>query len=95
VNDSSACLYVDHQRTELTLYDGSVLTFPFAENNIPYMLTDWQPIVGIILQDHPMMSDQNSDQNSICISVAHEKNQKGTKGTITLASEIGLITFER
>jgi hypothetical protein len=44
-------LYVDHQRTELTLHDGSTLTFPFADNNIPFMLTDWQPIVGITLQD--------------------------------------------
>jgi hypothetical protein len=75
VNDSSACPYVDHQRTELTLHDGSVLTFPFAENYIPYMLTDWQPIVGITLQDHPMMSDQNS----ICMSVADETNQNLTQ----------------
>lgn len=68
---SSASLYVDHQRTELTLHDGSLLTFPFAENNIPYMLTDWQPIVGITLQDQPMMTDQTS----INMSVAHETNQ--------------------
>jgi hypothetical protein len=34
-----------------TLQDGSLFTFPFAENHIPYMLTDWQPIVGITLQD--------------------------------------------
>jgi hypothetical protein len=69
---SSASLYVDHQKTELTLHDGSLLTFPFAENTIPYMLTDWQPIVGITLQDYPMMTNRKS----ICISVAHKTNQK-------------------
>jgi hypothetical protein len=46
---SNANLYVDFQRTELTLHDGSILTFPSAQNNIPYMLTDWQPVVGITL----------------------------------------------
>jgi hypothetical protein len=40
VNISSACLYIDHQKTELILHDGTLLTFPFAENNMPYMLTD-------------------------------------------------------
>jgi hypothetical protein len=55
---SSASRTVDHQRMQLTLHGGSLLTFPIAENNIPYMLTDWQSIVGITLQDHPMMTDR-------------------------------------
>jgi hypothetical protein len=54
---SNASLYVDFQRTELTLHDGSILTFPFANNNIPYMLTDWQPVVGITLQDQPRLTN--------------------------------------
>jgi hypothetical protein len=65
---SQANLYVE--RTELTLHDGSVLTFPFADNNIPYMLTDWQPIVGITFQDQPIMTDKKS----IGMCVAQETN---------------------
>jgi hypothetical protein len=68
------CLYVDHQRTELTLHDGSILTFPFADNNIPFMLTDWQPIVGITLQDCSTMTDNKL----VGISVADETNQNFT-----------------
>jgi hypothetical protein len=73
--NSNANLYVDFQRTELTLHDGSILTFPFAQINIPYMLPDWQPVVGITLQDQPMMTDRKS----ICMSVAHETNQNLTQ----------------
>jgi hypothetical protein len=65
------CLYVDHQRTELTLHDGSTLTFPFADNNIPFMLTDWQPIVGITFQDCSTMTDTKI----VGMSVADETNQ--------------------
>jgi hypothetical protein len=75
LESSNASLYVDYQRTELTLHDGSILTFPFADNNIPYMLTDWQPIVGITIQDQPMMTDSKS----INMSVAHETNQNLTR----------------
>jgi hypothetical protein len=67
-------LYGDHQRTELTLHDGSILTFPFAENNIPYMLPDWQPIVGITIQDRDLLTDGRL----INMSVANETNQNLT-----------------
>jgi hypothetical protein len=66
-------LYVDHQRAELTLHDNSILTFPFAENNIPYMLTDWQPIVGITFQDQSILTPK-----TLNMSVASETNQNLT-----------------
>jgi hypothetical protein len=72
---SNVNLFVDFQRTELTFHNGSILTFPFAQNNIPYMLTDWQPVVGITPQDQPMMTDRKS----IGISVAHATNQNLTQ----------------
>ncbi|KAG7361170.1 hypothetical protein IV203_036270 [Nitzschia inconspicua] len=67
-------LRVDHLKAELTLHDGSVLTFPFAENMLPYMLPDWQPVVGVTLQDHSVLCDQPL----IHMSVADETNQNLT-----------------
>lgn len=67
-------LYVDHQRAELTLHDDSILTFPFAENNLPYMLPDWQPIVGFTFSDQSILSNQSLVQ----LSVADETNQNLT-----------------
>jgi hypothetical protein len=76
-------LYVDFQRTELTLHDGSILTFPFADNNIPYMLPDWQPIVGITLED----SSTLTIPVTVNMSVAEESNQNLT------ASQKELLTW--
>jgi hypothetical protein len=67
-------LYVDFQQTELTLHDGSILTFPFADNNIPFMLPAWQPIVGITLQDCSTLTNPLS----VGMSVAEETNQNLT-----------------
>jgi hypothetical protein len=89
---SQANLYVDYLRTELTLHDGSILTFPFADNNIPNMLTDWQPIVGITFQDQPIMTDTKS----ISMSVAQETNQnlsKAQKELLTWHWKLGHCHF--
>ncbi|KAG7349585.1 reverse transcriptase RNA-dependent DNA polymerase [Nitzschia inconspicua] len=67
-------LRVDHLKAEVTLHDGSVLTFPFAENMLPYMLPDWQPVVGVTFQDHSVLCDQPL----IHMSVADETNQNLT-----------------
>jgi hypothetical protein len=58
----------------MTLHNGSILTFPFADNNIPYMLTDWQPVVGITFQDQSILTDSKM----VNMSVAAETNQNLT-----------------
>jgi hypothetical protein len=58
-------------RIKSTLHDGSTLTYPFADNNILFMLTDWQPIVGITFQDCSTMTDTKI----VGMSVADETNQ--------------------
>jgi hypothetical protein len=67
-------LQVDHLKAELCLHDGSILTFPYAENNLPYMVTDWQPTVGITCQDQATLCNGGI----VNMSVAEETNQNLT-----------------
>jgi hypothetical protein len=67
-------MHVDWQRTELTLHDGTLLTFRYADNNIPCMMSAWQPIVGVTLQDCSTLTNTRI----VGMSVGEETNQNLT-----------------
>jgi hypothetical protein len=67
-------MHVDWQRTELILHDGTLLTFPYADNNIPYMMSAWQPIVGVTFQDCSTLTNKQI----VGMSVGEETNQNLT-----------------
>jgi hypothetical protein len=67
-------MHVDWQRTELILHDGTLLTFPYADNNIPYMRSAWQPIVGVTFQDCSTLTNSQI----VGMSVGEETNQNLT-----------------
>jgi hypothetical protein len=67
-------MHVDCQRTELTLHDGTLLTFPYADNNIPYMMSAWQPIVGVKPKDCSTLTNSKI----VGMSVGEEMNQNLT-----------------
>ncbi|KAG7341319.1 hypothetical protein IV203_023270 [Nitzschia inconspicua] len=68
-------LTVTHDRAELTLHDGSVLSFPFANNHLPYLLPDWQPVVGHTRDDASLLDSAPT----VALSVADETNQNLTQ----------------
>ncbi|KAG7373658.1 reverse transcriptase RNA-dependent DNA polymerase [Nitzschia inconspicua] len=67
-------LTVTHDRTELTLHDGSVLSLPFADNHLPYLFPDWQPVVGLTRDDASLLGSAPT----VALSVADETNQNLT-----------------
>ncbi|KAG7361832.1 hypothetical protein IV203_036933 [Nitzschia inconspicua] len=67
-------LTVTHDRTELTLHDGSVLSLPFADNHLPYLFPEWQPVVGLTRDDASLLGSAPT----VALSVADETNQNLT-----------------
>ncbi|KAG7369081.1 reverse transcriptase RNA-dependent DNA polymerase [Nitzschia inconspicua] len=67
-------LTVTHDRTELTLHDGSILSLPFADNHLPYLFPDWQPVVGLTRDDASLLGSAPT----VALSVADETNQNLT-----------------
>jgi hypothetical protein len=72
--------------------DGSILTFPFAENNIPYMFTDGNPLLVAhycsTLTDNKPMGMSVANVTNRDLTPGQKSYYQGT-GNLVTATSVG------